>query len=1092
MVAEPQNSLTLHKGMLNEWRFIRCQPLFWISSLGTLGFATVLSQGLYLADAAPVAGLQLQLMALQLLIMPALVAALAPLQLLSGSTYRLNELLAATHTSDKQLRQSQLSLLFLMCFVLMLLAGVPALLSSLSPGLPGSAPGELLLTFIGNTLLYLLPNLLLWLGAALLLCRLGSGVTLYVVLICAMMAYLYLCSLVGSPILAGSHVVSETFYQLMLWLDPMNFTALTHSLALDGNTNTGLTNSSTIFNRVLTLLFAGLMFWLGMRPLPVHTQGKALSVGPDADATSSANATWANLWCRRIRSIAATRFNTGFFGQALGSALADRLNQLLVLVWLLVCANEVASGLDVAEPMARLLEPSSIQALNRIMFDLVPVGGCLLLSLLGWQMVSRGQRLGMAELIAAKSWHNRDLLLAQWLALSTLAALLVGSAMLVTMAVQHLMDSPISAAPYVLTGAVRWLGLALWGGWVLGICHLLRSPLAAAGSLLLLLIVKYSPLMAALGLSHPLWNITNIPLQQGDDFWGYAASSQTIVPYGLLWLMLTLCLLRVAVTVSHRGAGIRPPASRLPIAHAAWLALLCLGSLMLSHSQIVAEKPLINRDQAAAWRADYERQYRFFADEPSLVVTHLDAQVRFSPTEGRADIELVYRLHNPHPHSVATLLVGRDGNFRGETIEVDDADLVYHDTCLGQRLYRWHNAVRPGEERQFRARIQVKQPQWWPLSEHQVVSEGFSYLRSQPLIPVVGYQHQWQLQEMQERREHGLSDTAPQGPDGYDWITVSSTISTPVSHYPLTQGHVTTDSLTDDWRSIGYETQTPIRDLPAWLALSSQRHVKMAGAMTGKVTLQIFAATTDADTLALHFDAMTDTLNWFEANIKPYPHPDLSLVTMPELGGSGYALPQIALLSDKLAFRAIPSADALFDQRYRRAVHETAHQWFGHDLGNGSDEQSIFLVESLTKYLELVLIEQRYGTKAMEALVDYERQRFTDAERSDTGKEPGFIYARSAHQQYSGATLVFATLRATLGDRPIIAALRSLWQQHAYPGTPARAQDFVTALKLQSPEHRALIDELLLTPGALRSFVAKDGSGAELSPNAHRGAFVPR
>lgn len=87
----------------------------------------------------------------------------------------------------------------------------------------------------------------------------------------------------------------------------------------------------------------------------------------------------------------------------------------------------------------------------------------------------------------------------------------------------------------------------------------------------------------------------------------------------------------------------------------------------------------------------------------------------------------------------------------------------------------------------------------------------------------------------------------------------------------------------------------------------------------------------------------------------------LHIVAAPKFGGTGYALPEIILIGNKVGFRASPSFDAGFDQRYRRAVHETAHQWFGHDIGNSVPDDSAFLVESMAKYIELVMIEKRYG-----------------------------------------------------------------------------------------------------------------------------------
>ncbi|MFD2866921.1 M1 family aminopeptidase, partial [Mucilaginibacter antarcticus] len=157
----------------------------------------------------------------------------------------------------------------------------------------------------------------------------------------------------------------------------------------------------------------------------------------------------------------------------------------------------------------------------------------------------------------------------------------------------------------------------------------------------------------------------------------------------------------------------------------------------------------------------------------------------------------------------------------------------------------------------------------------------------------------------------------------------------------------------------------------------------------------------ETSALQVHLQAVTDTLEWFSAQLTPYPYKQLSLLFTPEFGPSGYALPQVILMSHRLAVRARPATDAGFDQRYRRTAHEAAHQWFGHQIGYGVEADGSFLIESLAKYAELVLIEQRYGKEAMQSLVDYERQRYQHALRGRLTATRAIIDASSSPDVYA-------------------------------------------------------------------------------------------
>ena len=67
------------------------------------------------------------------------------------------------------------------------------------------------------------------------------------------------------------------------------------------------------------------------------------------------------------------------------------------------------------------------------------------------------------------------------------------------------------------------------------------------------------------------------------------------------------------------------------------------------------------------------------------------------------------------------------------------------------------------------------------------------------------------------------------------------------------------------------------------------------------------------------------------------------------------------------------------------------------------------------------------------------------------------------YDQYSKATIAFAKLRKEIGDEAIIKALNSVWENHAYPNSPATAMDFIRALKQQvSEQDKKLINELFL------------------------------
>ena len=292
---------------------------------------------------------------------------------------------------------------------------------------------------------------------------------------------------------------------------------------------------------------------------------------------------------------------------------------------------------------------------------------------------------------------------------------------------------------------------------------------------------------------------------------------------------------------------------------------------------------------------------------------------------------------------------------------------------------------------------------------------------------------------------------------------MSSKISTASGHQVVTQGKQITHQREQGREIFEFKTLSEINNLPAWLSVPFTAETKKHDG----VTLQVFAKKQQlierSDAIAVNFQAMMDTLDWFKNNIVAYKPKQLSIIAAPPFGGTGYALPQIILVEDTVGFRARPSDDAGFDQRYRRAVHETAHQWFGHDIGNSVPADRAFLIESMAKYIELVVIEKRYGKAAVNALVEYETKRYEQASRMDITEKMALIDSTKSYEQYSKATIVFAKLRKKIGDEAIIKALNLVWENHSHPNMPATSMDFIFALKEQvNPQLSSLIDKLFL------------------------------
>ncbi|MEH8018383.1 hypothetical protein MN202_14170 [Rheinheimera muenzenbergensis] len=1048
----------------NEWRYLQRQPLLWLALILLPLAAYIFASGITGIDTIADKRLQALHMTLLMFYLPLLCGALAPVVLLRDHNHNMTELIHSTPVPLAQRLLARAGSLFLLCAGLML-TGFIVIYCQLSRQF--GFQSSLLLLGLWDFALMALPACAFYATLATCLAqRFCSNVTLYAVFAALWLVYLVLANLNGAPMLASSTIRYDWLFNAMRLLDPFGNTGL---IALYQLTPAQLYGDSIFYlNRLCYCLLAGGLFYLSLRLKPyqhsvkplLDDNGHKLAATLSYQAVTPQHSNVRQLW-QLTRTVVTT-------------LLKQRLNQLILLGWTLLLGSEVLSGINYAEPLA-VLNATSLDALNRIAWDVLPFVGSLLILLWSYQLSWRNRYSGMAELIAAAPVRSGILLAGNVLALAALILLLTLLSALACLTAESLANSEINLSLYPeLLGQVA-LSLALLGALFSVLHAICRSPLTAAVGCVAILLLKFTPLSSKLGLSHPLWNIAGSPLQAADAFWGFEQSQSVFWPFMTFWLLLTISLLWLAARWSHRSGGFsNSKRGTLDLSSSA-LLLLAVTSGVLLHLNISTERPLMSSDLRQQWRVSYEQRYASWADKAQPTVSHIDAAVDIYPQQGEAVLALDYRLINNTTAAVSELLVGNYSATAITDISVNVAHRVAADAELGQFILTLTEPLAPGDSLQLQSKLTFKQPRFWPAVLPQFVKPSLSYLRAIPLLPTIGLQWEYLLRDTELRAHYGLAPLAlakpsvlfasahdsgqdhPTATAQYQWVTLHSVMSTDIGQTPLTQGE-----LLRQWQEHGrqyaeYRTPEPIRNALAWFSVGgntlSRQHAD--------TTLSLYSPQLNA-AAELNMQAMQDTLSWMQQHITPYRAKQLSLIAMPDIGATGYALPQLMLINYTVGFRAKPAPDAGFDQRYRRAVHETAHQWFGHDIGNGVTADSAFLVESLAKYIELVLIEQRYGVDAMQALVDYERKRFAQGVRRNVSQVSTMVDATDPADLYSRATLVFAILRQQLGDELICQALRQLWQQHAYPSTPATSMDFVRALQAAAPGQQQLINDLLL------------------------------
>ncbi|RYV03980.1 hypothetical protein SOPP22_00760 [Shewanella sp. OPT22] len=1037
--------------LLNELKFAFRQPIIGIGIILMALYGFAFSFAFPVGEYEPAKQLQVTQMTLLMLLLPIVISILACTLFLRDKSSEMSELVEVTPVSFSKRWSLRCAALTIVTFTsLAFVFSLTVMAFSWKSGFS--------LQFISvslyNLALLSAPIVILETAIALgLSLRFGNHLLVYVVFAVLWIGYSFLASINGSPVLAGSSILNESLYQVMLWADPYGVTAIFDNF----NSTDSLFDLTQLFNRfgVFSIGLASIYFLLFRRTKTQLTSNKK---------PSETQVTYQESTRFHFKSVTLelSRFQ-------LIALLSNKITIAIVLLWPLLVFNEVFSGINYSEAFSVLTNPNSIDALNRVAFDTLLFLGSMLLVLWSLQIAKLDKHVRIEELTAVTSIKNHHLLLSQVITISIMLVVISVLTGIGSLVAEVVNGNDWQAVAYVTVLSLTSLPLMLLGIIFISIHHIFKSNLLVFGIIVTILLFKFTPIATYLGITHTFWSIASTPLRVPDNFWGLERSISVYLPYIGLWGLVCLSLLSTAIYRTHRGTQIDTPSFKhTPKTVISVFIVLLLYALSL-HAQLAEEKPLFNSHKREAWKAHYEKTFGAWQNKPQPQIIAIDSVVDIYPNQQFANFEIEYIIENQTDTAIEEVLIG---NYpMGVSVHISEANLnlVSYEQPLKHGVYQFNQPLKPDEQRTLSFSFTFKQPQLWPAVMHQIIKPEFVYLRSIPMLPVVGYEPKLQIKDANLREEYNLAPLPEIKPselekhpnsslDQYEWVSLSSQISTAKNHTAIAQGELIKQWTSEERNFYQYQTYSPIRAIPTWVSVPFDA----TSANTKGAKLSVLTPN-KGSAAQVNLKAMNDTVNWFTENIAPCKHSQLHLIAMPDFGGTGYALPGIMFIGHRVGFLSEPSKDAGFDQRYRRALHETAHQWFGHDIGNGVAGEQAFLVESMVKYIELIIIEKHYGKEAMSALVKHERERFDQRNRVDFDKTVALINATQSHDQYSRATLAFAKLRKEVGDKPIIAAIKHLWEKHSFPQKPARSIDFINYLKTNTePTYHDLIDDLFL------------------------------
>lgn len=605
------------------------------------------------------------------------------------------------------------------------------------------------------------------------------------------------------------------------------------------------------------------------------------------------------------------------------------------------------------------------------------------------------------------------------------------------------------------------------------------SPSRSVGFGLSALALAWVVAAPGLGLADPLFRYGVVPAFTYSDMNGFGPYAIPLVAYQVLWTGAAVALAVGALLFWPRGevpgwtARLGLVRERLGRGTSAGLlggVLLCLVS-----AAYVASKSDGAGDDAVVLAA-YERGHRAAELAPEPVITAVALDVDLRPTRRTARVRGRYALANRSGHEIrmihVTLLPTRGARRRAFVLDRAAGRSV--DSLTGFTTFRLREPLRPGQTAELRFDLDFD----GAGAPEALVDNGMilhNFVGEAGFFPLIGYRRELELQDPEVRARHGLESGvqalhSPHDPQARlaatrELIRFEAVVETDGDQVAAAPGRLVSWSRDGGRAVFRFRADTLMYNE---FAILSGRYAVARDTVRG-VDVEILYHPGHSANVPRMMAGTRRGLSFGMDKFGPYPYSSLRIVEIPTYGvidGTAVSKPGLFVWNEAGGFVTRSVSEGTVDPVFSTAVHEAAHQWWGHQVRPAAfTAGALTMNETLAQYVRLESLRSRYGTYAVNEFLAEERAEYLRLRNRAVGGEHPLSETTAAYVAYQKGSLAMHSLSRQLGVAAMNSALRGLVERFALTGPPyATTTDLVQALRQATPDSlNYLIEDWLET-----------------------------
>ncbi|AQG80631.1 ABC transporter permease/M1 family aminopeptidase [Spirosoma montaniterrae] len=705
------------------------------------------------------------------------------------------------------------------------------------------------------------------------------------------------------------------------------------------------------------------------------------------------------------------------------------------------------------------------------------------------ELVWRERAIRLAQIQDAMPLPTGLTYLAQFVAvLLVMASLFIGAVgigMLAQLAQGYVQIEPSLYAKEVAT---TMLSLSITIGLAFAVQLLLNNKFA--GHAVIILVLFGWDQLRKVGLEHPLTQFDSGGTGAYSDLNGYLNPIGGYLWLKTYWLAFVGLLLVAGLLLSVRGTeesiNIRGQQARRRLTRPFAIALGAVAVLLLSSGAVVYyNTSVLNRfeteSEQEAWSVEFEKVLKPYAREPQPKITGVSLDVDLFPSQRGFSATGTYKLQNRTKQPVKAIYV--------QLYPSDDLHLTrltfskpgrLDSTYAGRfwfRLYTLAQPLQPGDSLQMTFAERYTTRGFTADGASSSIIPNGTFI-DQQYFPTLGYEDRYELADDDKRKENNLPEKErlparndPKGlvqgalGDDADEVDFAITVSTEADQTAVAPGYLqrTWEKPGPDGqprRYFSYRMDRPIANfyaiVSARFAIRKELYKPKAG---NPVSLEIYYHPAHAENLDRMMRGMKASLDYYSANFGPYQHRQLRLLEFPRYRGFAQSFANTVPFAEGMGFtQKISDEPDKIDYAFYVTCHETAHQWWGHQVESANVQGGTLLIEALSQYSALMVMKQAYPKEMMQKFLKNELNDYLSGRSFERKKErPLATVENQQYIHYNKGSLAMFALQDYVGEANVNRALRSFrdkWNldQLAQNGRYPTSADLIAEFRAVTPD----------------------------------------